>query len=101
MKKFSFLQGENTGRHGQYYPLQTGSWSRPGTLTPSKPCMYMCMCMCMCVYSPAPCAKTLVTLRCKLRSRSGLALGPLGAPEYEFRVNSRSRVPLPIFFLQI
>ena len=48
-----------------------------------------------------PWAKTLVTLLCKLRSRSGLALGPLGAPEYESRVNSRSRVPLPIFFLQI
>ena len=40
----------------------------------------------------------MVTLRCKLKSRSGLALGPLGAPEYESRVNSRSRVPLPIFF---
>ena len=39
----------------------------------------------------------LVTLRCKLKSRPGLALGPLGAPEYESRVNSRSRVPLPTF----
>ena len=32
-------------------------------------------------------------LLCKLKSRSGLALGPLGAPEYESRVNSSSRVP--------
>jgi hypothetical protein len=39
----------------------------------------------------------LVTLRCKLKSRPGLALGPLGAPEYESRVNSRSWVPLPTF----
>ena len=38
-----------------------------------------------------------LTLRCKLKSRPGLALGPLGAPEYEYRVNSRSRVPLPTF----
>ena len=39
------------------------------------------------------------TLRCELKSRSGLALGPLGAPEYESRVNSRSRVaPLTTFF---
>ena len=40
----------------------------------------------------------MVTLLCKLKSRPGLALGPLGAPEYESRVNSRSRIPLPIFF---
>ena len=45
-----------------------------------------------------PCSKTLVTLRCGLKSRSGLALEPLGAPEYESRVNSRSSVPLPTFF---
>ena len=49
-------------------------------------------------YYALPWARTLVTLRCKLKSRSGLALGPLGAPEYESRVNSRSRVPLPTFF---
>jgi len=48
--------------------------------------------------SVLPWAKTLVTLRCKLKSCSGLALGPLGAPEYESRVSSRSRVPLPTFF---
>ena len=41
------------------------------------------------------------TLRCELKSRSGLALGPLGAPEYESRVSSRSRVPLTTFFLQV
>ena len=39
----------------------------------------------------------LVTLRRKLKSRPELALGALGAPEYESRVNSRSRVPLPTF----
>ena len=44
-----------------------------------------------------PCIIKLVTLLCKLKSRPGLALGPLGAPEYESRVNSRSRVPLPTF----
>ena len=44
-----------------------------------------------------PCVKTLVTLRCKLKRGPGLALGPLGAPEYESRLNSRSRVPLPTF----
>ena len=49
-------------------------------------------------YYALPWARTLVTLRCKLKSRSGLALGPLGAPEYESRVNSRSRMPLPTFF---
>ena len=45
-----------------------------------------------------PCVKTLVTLRCKLKRGPGLALGPLGAPEYESRLNSRSRVPLPTFY---
>ena len=40
--------------------------------------------------------KTLLTLRCGLKRRSGLPLGPLGAPEYESRVNSRSRVPLTV-----
>ena len=45
-----------------------------------------------------PCVKTLVTLRCKLKRGPGLAIGPLGAPEYESRLNSRSRVPLPTFY---
>ena len=27
-----------------------------------------------------PCRKTLATLRCELKTRPGLALGPLGAP---------------------
>ena len=44
-----------------------------------------------------PGAITLVTLRCKLKSRSGLALGPPRAPEYESRPNCRSRVHLPTF----
>ena len=56
-------------------------------------CKVRCIAHCI-----LPWAETLVTLRCKLKSRPGLALGPLGAPEYESRVNSRSRVPLPIFF---
>ena len=43
------------------------------------------------------CSKTLVTLRCGLKSRSGLALEPLGAPEYESRVNFRSGVPADPF----
>ena len=39
----------------------------------------------------------LVTLLCKPSRGPGLALGPLGAPEYESRLNSRSRVPLSTF----
>ena len=50
-----------------------------------------------CLHAILPWDIKLVTLRCKLKSRPGLALGPLGAPEYESRVNSRSRVPLPTF----
>jgi hypothetical protein len=44
-----------------------------------------------------PCVIRLVTLRCKLKRGPGLALGPMGAPEYESRLNSRSRVPLSTF----
>jgi len=39
----------------------------------------------------------LVTLLCKPSRGPELALGPLGAPEYESRLNSRSRVPLSTF----
>ena len=44
-----------------------------------------------------PWCKTLVTLLCKPSRGPELALGPLGAPEYESRLNSRSRVPLSTF----
>jgi hypothetical protein len=40
----------------------------------------------------------LVTLLCKPSRGPGLALGPLEAPEYESRLNSRSRVPLSTFY---
>jgi hypothetical protein len=39
----------------------------------------------------------LVTLLCKPSRGPELALGPLGAPDYESRLNSRSRVPLSTF----
>ena len=44
-----------------------------------------------------PCFKKLVTLLCKPNRGPGLALGPLRAPEYESRLNSRCRVPLSTF----
>ena len=44
-----------------------------------------------------PWCKKLVTLLCKPSRGPELALGPLGAPEYESRLDSRSRVPLSTF----
>ena len=40
----------------------------------------------------------LVTLLCELKTRPGLALGPLGAPESDSTLNFRSRIHLPTFF---
>ena len=40
----------------------------------------------------------LVTLRCELETRPGLALGPLGAPESDSTPNFRSRIHLTTFF---
>ena len=55
---------------------------------------------CQCLQGLLPCAIKLVTLRCKLKRGSracSRGLGPLGVPEYESRLNSRSRVPLSTF----
>ena len=56
----------------------------------------MGMGMYMHMYSPA--AIRLVTLLCELKTRPGLALGPLGAPESNSTLNFRSRIHLPTFF---
>ena len=40
----------------------------------------------------------LVTLRCELETRPGLALGPLGAPESDSTLNFKSRIHLTTFY---
>ena len=49
------------------------------------------------VTSSTPLFQNVGHIALQAQSRSELALGPLGAPEYESRVNCRSRVPLPTF----